>query len=294
MAVRTLRDTGTRWDGRPVDIGASYFTAKDPEFQAQVDDWEVRGLARPWTDTLQTAGPDGLIGSRRGPMRWSAPTGLRSLVADLADHLTDAVVIHPADVHVIDRDGAGLSIDGEAAPLALLCGPDPQMVRLIDTCDDFVPLRSLMNSIRWEPVLAVVAVFDERCWPDITGVFVNASPVLSFIADDGSRRGDGAAVLVLHSTAEHAAAHLAEPERGVSLMVESARRVLGIDEEPVVTVVHRWTFARPESARPQSHHLDSELGIGLASDAWHGGPRIEAAWLSGRALGRAASGLIAR
>jgi len=45
MAVRTDH-------GRPVDVGASYFTVADPAFDAVVRDWVERGLARPWTDTL--------------------------------------------------------------------------------------------------------------------------------------------------------------------------------------------------------------------------------------------------
>lgn len=58
MAVRTHQ-------GRPVDIGASYLTASDPGFEAVVEDWRARGLARPWTDsfTVHEAGsPD-----RTGP-----------------------------------------------------------------------------------------------------------------------------------------------------------------------------------------------------------------------------------
>ena len=294
MAVRTLRDTGTRWDGRPVDLGASYFTARDPEFVAQVDDWESRGMARPWTDTLQTAGPDGLIGSRRGPMRWSSPTGLRSLVEDSAAALSNVIIDNPREVTAVGLTSTSPSVDGLAAAAVLLCGPDPQMARLIESDEKLSALHSELGSIAWEPVLAVVAVFDERCWPDITGVFVNASPVLSFIADDGSRRGDHAAVLVLHSSAEYAAAHLENPGAGAPAMLEGAQRVLGLSASPVSTSVHRWSVARPEVARAQAHHFDADLSVGLAGDSWSSGPRIEAAWLSGRSLGRAAASHLAR
>ena len=51
------------------------------------DDWERRGLARPWTDTLRSRDPDGSWSSKSGPTRWAAPGGLRSLVADLAEGL---------------------------------------------------------------------------------------------------------------------------------------------------------------------------------------------------------------
>ena len=71
MAVRTV-------DGRSVDLGASYFTAHDPVFADQVESWTSSGLARPWTDTFRIATPDGLQGTKTGPVRYAAPGGLRA------------------------------------------------------------------------------------------------------------------------------------------------------------------------------------------------------------------------
>src|SRR5690349_24625810 len=65
-----------RFDGRYADLGAAYFVADDPAFEAQVAAWQSRGLARPWTDTLRVY-PGG--GTTTGPVRWAAPGGLRSL-----------------------------------------------------------------------------------------------------------------------------------------------------------------------------------------------------------------------
>ena len=70
-------------DGRPVDLGAAYFTVRDAGFAAVVEGWRARGPARPWTDTLAVL-EGGARGAAPGPMRWAAPGGLGSLVADLA------------------------------------------------------------------------------------------------------------------------------------------------------------------------------------------------------------------
>ena len=48
----------------------------------------------------------------------------------------------------------------------------------------------------WRPSLAVFAAWTARWWPDVDGVFVEGSPVLDWVADDGRRRGDDAPVLV--------------------------------------------------------------------------------------------------
>ncbi len=288
MAVRTLRDPNSRWDGRPVDIGASYFTARDPGFAALVAQWETSDLARPWTDSLGVAGPDGLTGVSSGQMRWSAPAGLRSLVEHMASMLDSDSVHHPREVAEVSwRDGQPCA-DDEPFDLVLLCGPDPQMLRLLSG-EATAPLTAVLSDSRWEPVLALTAVYDKRHWPHITGIFVNDSDVLGFVADDGSRRGDGAPVLVAHSVSGFAAQHLVDPAAAGPAMVEATHRVLGITADPVHTHVQRWSLARPLAGRDEPHLLDARLGIGLAGDSWHGGPRVEAAWLSGTSLGHAAA-----
>jgi predicted NAD/FAD-dependent oxidoreductase len=64
MAVRTV-------DGHAVDTGASYFTVSDPSLCGGVDDWQRRGLARPWTDTFAVAGPR--ASGRPRPARCGGP-----------------------------------------------------------------------------------------------------------------------------------------------------------------------------------------------------------------------------
>ena len=277
-------------------MGAAYFVARDPHFRGIVDGWERRGLARPWTDTFHVAGPTGIEGVVAGPVRWAARDGLRSLVEDLAAALPDAVVVeHPVNVARVSAPDAGASltpaVDGVPARSVALAVPDPQALAVL--ADDEAALaavRLAASEVPWEATLALVAEFDRRRWPDLDGVFVNESPVLTFVADDGSRRGDDAAILVAHSTPELAAAHLADPAAAVAVMLAALRSCLGIDGDPIDVEVLRWTFARPVVARSLPCFWDPVAGVGLAGDGWHDGPRTECAWLSGRALGRRISG----
>lgn len=112
------------------------------------------------------------------------------------------------------------------------------------------------------------------------------NPLLSWVADDGRRRGDQAPVLVAHSTSPFAEEHLDAPEEATPLLVVALRDVLEIPEEPVSAQVHRWSFARPTGGREQPFFL-GEARIGLCGDAWSSKPRVEAAYLSGGALGDA-------
>jgi predicted NAD/FAD-dependent oxidoreductase len=274
MASRPMRG------GRVVDIGASYLTASDgSEFAGVVAGWVDRGLARPWTDTFAVAGPGGIERTTTGPVRYAAPGGLRSLVADLA---ADVDVRHE---RTVEQVRPGPTVDGEGVPAAVLAMPDPQARRLLDpsTAD------RLLGDRPWEPALAVVLSFDRRSWPaDLHGVFVSDHDVVAWIADDGDRRGDGAPVLVAHTTPDLARAHVTDPDAAAPGVTAAVSRILGLDARPAWTTVHRWTFARPAEARPEPFGLLD--GIGACGDGWAAPSRVEAAWTSGTALGRALAG----
>ena len=272
MGGRTLH-------GRPVDLGASYFTVPDGSpFGSIVADWVDRGLARPWTDTFAVATPDGITRTTTGPVRYGAAGGLRGLVADLATGL-DLVQQRTVEAVTVDGDGRP-SVDGEVVDAAVLALPDPQARRLLTR--GTVPALDVGD---WRPTLAVALGWSRRHWPaELHGVFVHDSPVLDWLADDGDRRGDGAPVLVAHTTPTFAARHLADPDQAAPEVAAAVRRLLQVDEEPEWVHVHRWTFAKPAEPREQPFGLTGRLGV--CGDGWSAPSRVESAWRSGTALGR--------
>ena len=276
------RMASRRHEERYVDTGASYFTVSDLGFRAVVDDWLARGLARPWTDAFHVAGPDGLAERKSGPVRYGSAHGLRALVEDL---LTGQAVTHDIGVEAVGpgptvgAPGLG-STTYDAVVLAM---PEPQALQLLDP--SLVAERATIADRVWDPVLALAAGFTDRSWDgDFDGCFVNASPVLSWIADDGRRRGDGAAVLVAHSTPAFAAPRLNDPAAATDELLAATRAVLGVGE-PTWTRVQRWTYAKPAGPREELFHLGTS-GVGLCGDGW-GASKVEAAWVSGTRLGEA-------
>ena len=271
MASRTI-------NGRTVDLGASYFTVEPGSpFDGVAADWVERGLARPWTDTLAVAGAHGIHDSRSGPMRYAAATGLRGLVLDLARGLDveQGVTVE----HVAPGEA-----DGERYDAVVLAMPDPQAGRLLDAAS---PLRGALEGA-WVPSIAVVLEWAAREWSPFRAAFVNDSPVLATLADDGDRRGDAAPVLVAHTTEELAREHLDDPDGAVAPTVEAVRRVLGLTGSPVHSFAHRWTFARPSAQHAEPFHWAD--GIGVCGDAWGERSSVGTAWASGDALGRAIAG----
>jgi predicted NAD/FAD-dependent oxidoreductase len=261
-------------EGRRVDVGASYFTASDPDFVRQVEDWCDRGLARRWTDRFPKLSDAGLSEPAPGPWRYATPGGLRTLVADLAPE-----AVRLGDL--VSLIAPGPRVDDEPADAVVLAMPDPQAERILSP--ELPETRARVTDRRWEPVIAFTANFNTRTWVPFDGAFINDDPTLGWVADDGRRRGDDAPVLVAHSTTAFAAGFLAQPAAAGPDMADALDRLLGCGR-PRSVHVQRWSFARPAEPRHENHFFGPER-IGLAGDGW-GSPRVETAWVSGRALGR--------
>jgi renalase len=280
MALRPERLGGAE---RVVDIGASYFTVSDPRFSAVVDGWRERGLARPWTDTflvLPASGREARTTS--GPVRWASPGGLRSLVEDLATGLD---VRSEHEVEQVDAGEEGLAVDGAAVAAVVLAMPQPQAGDLLPK--SLADRLGLESGLEWLPTLTLWAGWQRRWWPEFDGAFVEGSDVIDRIADDGQRRGDGAPVLVVHSTAEFAARWIDDPDGGMPGLLEELDRLLPgeLADEPLFARARRWSLASPRLPQDRPFALDSEVAVGICGDAWGPKPRVEQAWLSGTALG---------
>ncbi|HJQ00768.1 MAG TPA: NAD(P)-binding protein [Jatrophihabitans sp.] len=250
--------------GRRVDLGAGYFTVRDPSFAAVVRGWADRGLARPWTDTFTVLAADRPPHTSTGPLRWAAPDGLASLVPELLDGIT---------VHT------GTEVSELPAGQLVLAMPDPQAGRLID----------IAEPVRCQATITVACGYPDRRWPAADAWFVNDHPDLEFVADDGARRGDDAAVLVAHSTAELAVRCLEQPEQAIGTVVAALDRLLGAGR-PSWTHVHRWRWAKPIGRHDSTFgfvELPDGRQLGLAGDQCcpDGSPRVESAWRSGTDLG---------
>ena len=151
MASRRLRETGTDFDGRVVDHGASYFTVRDADFTEVVNSLIDRGIVRPWTDTFHVYSEGAVSSVRTGPMRYAATGGLRTVVETLAEDVTHI----ECDRHVdrVEIAAHAVSVEGQRASSLALCMPQPQAERI-------VPPGVLPDvGITWEPVIAVTMIY---------------------------------------------------------------------------------------------------------------------------------------
>ena len=294
LAVRDLANTSTQWDGHIVDVGAAYFTVSDAGFAQCVATWQESGLVRPWFDTCTVVESTGTE-RRTGPLRWATAQGLRSVVRAQLQTLTENTSV---SAHFVSRvegitstvEGVAVTFAGESEPqhfdAVVVACPDPQALRVLRSAE-FPELTATLQASIWQPIISETLVFDARMWSDDDFWFVNDSPTIASIADDGRRRGDDAAVLVAHSTPELAQQYYDNPASAAPLMQAEVARVLGISMDIRHNITKRWGLAHPGQTHGQHFGVAHEGRVVVCGDSWGERPRIESAWLSGRAAARA-------
>ena len=273
-----------RVDGLMFDHGAQYATARDPAFVSVMQAIAAAGNAAPWA----AAGGD----------RWSGVPGMSALATHMEQqgigglHAGRHVAFLHRDGHgwrVRHRDAAetrpGLVSDtgGDVAgpfDRIAVAVPAPQAVGLLQ------PHVFAAEAARagMAPCWAAMLAFDEAtAAPDL--LRPDAGP-LRWIARDSSRPGRAAKpeCWVAHATPEWSRTHLEQPTEAVLASLRAAfAAVTGIAATPRYAAVHRWRYALAEAPLGTPALWDAAAGLGVCGD-WCLGARVEAAFLSGRAL----------
>ena len=89
---------------------------------------------------------------------------------------------------------------------------------------------------------------------------------------------------MIQATPDWSRDHLEDAVDGVAalLLAELAALATRAAPEPIIRIAHRWRYARAQSI-DRGSLWNEAAGIGAIGD-WLLAPRIESAWLSGRAL----------
>ncbi len=298
---RASRGSDEAWT---MDHGAQYFTARDPVLRTHVTSWETDGVVAPWNGRLvRISEADGVLRVEPATesVRWVGVPEMRAVARHLADGLDVRCGVRvvalepPSDVARGWRIRTGGDRPGEASggserfDAVLLTPPAPQTLELLGSHAPRISER--LRSIRMRPCWAVMLVLPHAVPVEWDGAFL-PGPVLSWVARDSSkpgRSGSGGEHWVLHATPEWSEEYLeADPDAVASALLDAFRsriRELGEQKlpEPTERVAHRWRFAIPDPPLEERALWDAGLGLGVAGDAL-GGPRVEGAFLSGRAL----------
>jgi hypothetical protein len=277
--LATRRGERAAWDH-----GAQYFTVRDAGFAEVVVGAEAAGQVARWL-------PRWPGGEQEQRDLWVGVPGSSALPRWLAQGLD---LVTEARILRLDSSGPSWSLaddQGRVFPafdFVVLAVPAPQAALLAEGHGE---LAGRAAAVTMAPCWAVMAAFES---PIEVPADADWSPdtVLPWIARNSSKpRRSGLDAWVLHADAawsqEHFDASVAEVQ---SVLLERLATRLGTSLPPVAVVEsHRWRYARVEAALGESYLLDAESRIATCGD-WCVDARVEAAWLSGDALGRALAG----
>lgn len=264
------------------DHGAQFFTVRGDAFQEQVDDWLARGIARVWCHGFSDEGD--------GHPRYCGTVGMNALAKDLArglDCRTGQLVFacRPTE------DGWDVVIDDgtvfEADALVLTC-PVPQSWALLVGADVDVP-EDLFRR-QYHRTIGLLAVLDgPGAVPEPGGVQFDAADPdapFGFIADNARKGVSSVPALTFHATQPWSLDHWDDDADALREMLhERAAPWIGA-ASMTESQVKKWRFAGPVDPWPDRSWCDEEHRVVLAGDLF-AGPKVEGAYVSGRAAGEA-------
>lgn len=270
-----------RIDDLAFDIGAQYFTVRDPRFRRWVDAWQQDGLVQAWQGRIQVL--------KRSTS--SAPitryVGVPRMTA-ISRHLTQDLSVHfQTRVTRLVREGKGWQIETEGEKSAnpyhaiILAVPPVQAAALLEDAPD---IQTQTASVDTNPCWTVMAGFDRPLPLPYDGLFAN-SPILDWAARNSSKPGRPAfESWVLHASTDWSTTHLEwdAPDIRVTLL-RAFFDVTGLDPLPAQRLeAHRWRYARTLAPLTSGCLWDADRRLAVCGD-WCHGARVEGAVLSGMA-----------
>ncbi len=283
-----------RWGGMPVDHGAQFFTARSPEFRAQVDDWLQRGVCFEWSRGLHRSSEHGLQPPEGDNFpRYTCREGMASLGRDLAGP-DPSFVLRECKVTSIERRPSAWELgteDGRVfkARSLIMTPPPPQSADLLASAAP--DAAAMLSSLPMAPCLALVARYPRKNYP-WRGIQAPEHPVISWIGHDTSKRPDlhpDATILVIHASPTFSRDNFGVSEDIVAArLLETVSDIVGDKlTSPAAFFLQRWRYALgPQNDGKLARVIPGQPPLVLAGDAIAGG-KIEGAWLSGKAAGEA-------
>ena len=278
------------------DHGAQYFTAKDPEFQEEAQQWRERGVVERW-DARVVAFTAANVEDKAGIERYVGVPGMRSL----CDHLAaDLDVRLESMVNRVERDGEGWRVHVSPNPAAdqvrfdgvVVTAPSAQALELVRASPT---LSAEVAAVQWDPCWAAMLALARPSQIDFDAAFFNDDPILGWAARDSAKPGRATGLPVDERWVLHAKPRWSRQffEMDADTAAQwLARAFAARMRRPLLRahlIGHRWRYATPINPLTRRFLWDGEQRLGAAGD-WCHGPRVEDAFLSGRALGAAIAG----
>jgi renalase len=261
-----------RGDDSAFDHGAQYFKATTHEFRDEIAAWERAGVAAAWAEDRFVGVPD-------------MPAPARALSNGLS-------VVFNCTVSALKRADGAWALDALEGLVAqpeggfggvVLAMPAPQVANVLAASGLELPG---VETATYAPCWALMVA----CETPIAGLESTlrpASDMIAWVATNSAKpqRASTPACYVVHARAAWTQANLElDREAARDALLAEFTAVTGATLAGCSAMAHRWRYALVERAVGQPFLFDAQAGVGACGD-WCLGPRVEDAWLSGRAMG---------
>jgi predicted NAD/FAD-dependent oxidoreductase len=256
------------------DHGAQYFTARGADFFRQISDWQAQGLVAEW-----------------GPGSYVGRPGMTAPARAMAKHhtcITQALVTrlerNRDGWRVMDEHGLIEAPGNGAYDAVILAVPAPQAIPLAQSAGAYLPQ---LAHAQYAPCIALMLAYEPETRATADNWMRPEDSVIGWIAKDSSKPGrpHDMQTWVVHARADWSRAHLdQDPQISGEILHAHFKALSGIDATPLYSSAHRWRYALVEQEVGLPCLFDESRMIGACGD-WCLGPRVEAAYESGRAMG---------
>ncbi len=252
------------------DHGAQFFTARDPSFKEAVREWQELGVVAPWP----AAGDDAFVGTpgMNGP--------IRAMGSALG-------VEWGTRIEKLHRDGERWKLetgDKSFTADAIVCAVPAEQASVL--LAEVAPgLAAAASQVQSAPCWAVMAAFEQKLGIE-ADCLRDPEAGISWAARNSAKpERNGEECWVLHASPERSREVLDLPKEEVAeiLLADFFTQTGAAPAVPIHLTAHRWLYAMAEPVAGEPARYDADKRIGIAGDYLHS-PRVEGAFLSGRAL----------
>ncbi len=273
--------------GAPCDSGAQFFTVRSERFEKLVDTWISHNVAAEWSRGFPDANGEG---GNDGHPRYRGSEGMTSIPKYLAQNLDvrtgeKVVEVSRADDTWEITCESGLAVNGS---VLVMTAPPPQALDLIRSGNYELDedLRSSLESITYDPCLAVMAVMDGPTGVPEPGAVQIKGETLDLISDNEQKGISEEPAITVHGGPNWSREHYDESEEQVTaklLSLASSQLDTDISSKVRKTSLHRWRYSWVTESHPEPYlAAKSDPRLVFCGDGF-GQPKVEGAALSGLA-----------
>ena len=263
------------------DHGAQYFTARDPRFIQEVQNWLQVGTAAIWKPKLKVYEAKAWRESSSPEIRYVGTPNMNSIGKHLAEKLsiqygvTISKLERRADKwHLQSSEIGEITASYDFVALAI---PAPQASALVKDLD--ARAFDITHSAQMKACWTMMANFPNQTTADFDAAFINQE-IISWICQNGSKPMRQGATWTIHGSPTWSQDNVELSKEEAQGKMLQCLTSLGFNYQDAEISMHRWRYASGGLENSIGFLSLPNIGLGLCGD-WLNGGRVEGAWLSG-------------